>query len=127
MFYFLLAIVDSLRRTHDSCGLAPKTLLESAMKKKKYTPRPIDTRAVNLPDDLVALTERLAEHTHDVWAALRLSQGWTYGPTRDDTKKHHPCLIPYSKLPESEKEADRHAALGTLKAILALKYIIAAR
>jgi ryanodine receptor 2 len=93
--------------------------------KKKYIPKPIDTSAVTLPNDLLALTEKLAEHAHDVWAALRLSQGWTYGPARDDAKKHHPCLIPYSKLPESEKDADRNTALGTLKAILALKYTIA--
>lgn len=89
-----------------------------------YFPRPIDTDAVALPDELIALTERLAEHTHDVWATQRLSQGWTYGSARDDANKKHPCLVAYSDLPDAEKEYDRRTALGTLKAVLALGYTI---
>jgi len=92
-----------------------------------YVPRPIDVDAVTLPDELLALTERLAEHTHDVWAALRLSEGWTYGPARDDASKKHPCLVPYDQLPDSEKEYDRRTALGTLKAVLALGYTVGRR
>jgi ryanodine receptor 2 len=93
----------------------------------QYVPKPIDTAAITLPADLLALTEKLAEHAHDVWAAQRLAQGWTLGPARDDATKKHPCLVPYADLPETEKEYDRQAALGTLKAILALGYAIARR
>ncbi|MCX6901621.1 MAG: RyR domain-containing protein [Verrucomicrobia bacterium] len=89
-----------------------------------YQPRPISTEGMNLPSELLPLTERLAENAHDLWAAQRLSQGWTYGPQRNDTQKLHPCLVPYADLPESEKEYDRVAALGTLKAILHLGYTI---
>jgi hypothetical protein len=89
-----------------------------------YQPRPIDTTAVTLPDELLLLTELLAEHAHDVWAQQRLADGWTLGPRRDDARKEHPCLVAYDKLPESEKQYDRHAALETLKAILALGYRI---
>ncbi len=89
-----------------------------------YEPRPIDTSGVDLPEHLVALTERLAENTHDVWAAQRIAEGWTYGPSRDDAAKKHPDLIPYAGLPESEKEYDRKTAMETLKAIVALGYRI---
>lgn len=89
-----------------------------------YTPAPIDTSAITLPPELNALTERLAENAHDLWAQQRLAAGWTHGPQRDDPTKKHPCLVPYSQLPESEKEYDRQAALGTLKAILALGYTV---
>lgn len=89
-----------------------------------YHPKPIDTSAVTLSDDLLALTERLAEHAHDVWAARRMAEGWTYGPKRDDAAKRHPDLVPYADLPESEKEYDRRAAMETLKAIVALGYRI---
>lgn len=89
-----------------------------------YCPAPLDTSAVTLAPELIALTERLAENTHDLWAATRLAQGWTFGPARDDTAKKHPCLIPYADLPESEKTYDRETALGTLRAILALGYTI---
>jgi hypothetical protein len=70
------------------------------------------------------LTERLAENAHDIWAQQRLTEGWTYGPERNDKQKNHPCLIPYADLPDSEKQYDRNAALETLKAIVALGYRI---
>lgn len=95
-----------------------------AADKMSYTPKPIDTAAVALPPDLHALTERLAENAHDLWAAQRLAQGWSHGPQRDDAKKLHPCLVPYAELPEKEKEFDRITALGTLKAILKFGYHI---
>jgi len=87
-----------------------------------YTPQPLDTSAVTLPLTLTALMEKLAENTHDVWAATRIAQGWTYGPSRDDANKKHPCLVPYADLPESEKEYDRNTAGETLKAILTMGY-----
>jgi hypothetical protein len=87
-----------------------------------YEPKPIDTAAVTLTDEIEELTELLAKNAHDVWARQRLSEGWTYGPERLDQAKHHPCLVPYEQLPESEKEYDRKAAMETLKAIVALGY-----
>jgi hypothetical protein len=89
-----------------------------------YTPNPIDTAAVVLPPELLALTELLAENAHEVWAKARLEQGWTYGPTRDDGARTHPCLVPYAALPESEKVHDRNAATETLKAVIARGYTI---
>lgn len=89
-----------------------------------YKPSPIRAEEIRLPPQLLPLTERLAENAHDLWAAQRLSQGWAYGPHRDDTRKLHPCLVPYDQLTETEKGYDRLAALGTLRAILALGYQI---
>jgi len=89
-----------------------------------YRPQPIETVGVALPDELLGLTERLAENAHDTWSTQRISDGWSFGPRRDDAAKQHPDLIPYHELPESEKEYDRRVALGTLKAILALGYHI---
>src|SRR5258708_11902923 len=90
----------------------------------KYQPEPIETSGVALADDLLSLTEQLARNAHDIWAQQRLTDGWTYGPSRDDNTKKHPCLVSYEQLPESEKEYDRRAALETLRAIIALGYQI---
>lgn len=87
--------------------------------KKTYLPQPVDTSQVELPQELIDLGEAIAENVHDVWAQGRLSEGWTYGPVRDDTKKQTPCLVPYSDLPEVEKAYDRNTAFETLKFILA--------
>lgn len=87
--------------------------------KKDYKPQPINTSSVELPADLMSLAEQMAENVHEVWAATRIEQGWTYGPERDDALKHHPCLVPYGELPESEKVYDRNTSIETLKFILA--------
>lgn len=89
-----------------------------------YEPRPIDTAKVELSGELLQLTEQLAENAHDNWARRRLSEGWTWGPVRDDAAKKHPDLVPYDDLPESEKHYDRDTAMETLKAIIALGYRI---
>ncbi len=89
-----------------------------------YKPNPVDTGKIRLPDDLVELTEKIAENVHENWSAGRIADGWTYGETRDDKKKTTPCLVPYSKLSEEEKEYDRKTALETLKLIIALGYKI---
>lgn len=89
-----------------------------------YEPKPIDTSDVILSDDLLELTEKIAENVHDVWAIGRIEQGWTYGTERNDELKTTPCLVPYSELPDSEKEYDRNTALETLKLIVKLGYKI---
>ncbi len=89
-----------------------------------YDPKPIDTSDVTLTEDILALTELLAQHTHEIWAHQRLAEGWTLGPQRDDGKKEHPCLVPYEELPDSERVYDRNTAMETIKVVLALGYHI---
>lgn len=89
-----------------------------------YNPQPFDTTGITLDEELLNLTERIAENVHEVWAAGRIAQGWKYGPERNDTEKTTPCLVPYSELSEEEKEYDRNTALQTIKLITALGYKI---
>ena len=89
-----------------------------------YKPNPINTDNISLPDELIDLTEKIAENVHENWVAQRISEGWVYGEKRDDAKKTTPCMIPYSELPDSEKEYDRVTAIQTLKLIVALGYKI---
>lgn len=96
----------------------------SASAAASYHPQPLETSGVQPSGAVLELTERLAENAHELWARERLAQGWTYGPKRDDETKTHPCLIPYKDLPEEEKRFDREAAIGTLKAMLALGYVV---
>jgi len=89
-----------------------------------YAPRPIDATGLELPASLAALSERLAEHSHDIWAQHRIADGWEYGDVRNDVSKAHPDLIPYAELSEAEKDYDRRTVTSTLKAIMALGYEI---
>ena len=82
-----------------------------------YIPHPIPTESVELSAELLQLTEQLAVNVHEVWAAERMAEGWQYGHKHDYDRKQHPCLVPYDKLPESEKNYDRKTAMETLKVI----------
>lgn len=92
--------------------------------KNNYVPQPMDTSDIQLPDELNVLIEQMAKNVHEVWAESRIAQGWNYGEERNDTLKHHPCLVPYEELPEVEKAYDRDTALGTLKLISKLGFKI---
>lgn len=89
-----------------------------------YDPKPIDTSNVILPEELIELTEMIAANMHDVWAAGRMAEGWTYGEIKDAEKKVTPQMVPYDELSESEKEYDRNTAIETIKLIIKMGYTI---
>ena len=94
------------------------------MKNNTYSPNPIDTSDVELPQELLTLAEQLAQNVHEVWSQTRIAQGWTYGPERNDALKQHPCLVPYDQLSEEEKVFDRNTSQETLRLITKLGYKI---
>ena len=89
-----------------------------------YRPKLIDLKHVSLPKGIDELREAIAENAHDMWALERQSEGWTYGPKRDDDKLETPDMVPYAQLPESEKQYDRIMAEDTLRLLIALGYKI---
>lgn len=89
---------------------------------KEYIPKPIDLSDVELTEDLNELREAIAENAHEIWAENRQAEGWSYGPQRDDHLKQTPDMVPYSQLPESEKEYDRDMAMKTIKLLKKLGY-----
>ncbi len=88
--------------------------------KNKYTPQPIDTSGVQMPPELMELADTLARNVHETWALERIKQGWQYGPERNDTKKLHPCLVPFEELSADEKKYDYNTAMETIKVILGM-------
>ena len=94
---------------------------------EEYVPHPIDVDNIPLDGDLEELQEAIAENAHDVWAEARIKEGWAYGKERDDAQKLHPDLVPYTALPDSEKEYDRIMAFNTLKLVKKLGYDIVKR
>lgn len=55
------------------------------------------------------MIEVMAEAEHERWNDSKRMQGYTYAPgnKKDEVPKTHPCLLPWSDLPENEKEKDR--------------------
>jgi hypothetical protein len=66
------------------------------------------------PKEESAIRQRLELHLdllaaaeHDGWMAWHFERGWQYAPKRDDGKKLHNCLVPFSNLDRSDKDKDR--------------------
>jgi len=102
-------------------------LIQVLQSKDEYVPHPIGVNDIPLDENLHELLEAIAENAHDIWAEARIKEGWTYGPERDDQLRQHPDLVPYSSLPDSEKEYDRIMALNTLKLVNKLGFNIGRR
>lgn len=94
---------------------------------EEYEPHPVNVDKIPLDGNLEELQEAIAENAHDVWAEARIKEGWTYGEKRDDTNKKHPDLVPYTALPDSEKEYDRIMAFNTIKLVKKLGFDIVKR
>ena len=59
--------------------------------------------------------ERYAIDEHDDWMRGKMRFGWVYDPVRDDALLRHDCLLPWSELPEEQREKDRNAARNVIK------------
>ena len=94
---------------------------------EEYEPHPIDVDSIPLNGDLEQLQDAIAENAHNVWAKARIKEGWTYGKEFDDEKKEDPTLMPYTALPDSEKEYDRLTAFNTIKLVKKLGFDIVKR
>ena len=92
-----------------------------------YEPHPIDVDSIPLNGDLEQLQDAIAENAHNVWAKARIKEGWTYGKEFDDEKKEDPTIMPYTALPDSEKEYDRLTAFNTIKLVKKLGFDIVKR
>jgi hypothetical protein len=63
----------------------------------------------NFPGDAL---EYLAEREHERWMQVKLDDGWKYAKKGNKDKKLNQCLVPWSELPEEEKEKDRDMVRG---------------
>ncbi|XP_028858049.1 ryanodine receptor 3 isoform X2 [Denticeps clupeoides] len=85
-----------------------------------FTPIPVDTSQIVLPPHLENVRDKLAENIHELWGMNKIELGWIYGKIRDDNKRQHPCLVDFTKLPETEMNYNLQMSSETLKTLLAL-------
>jgi len=53
-----------------------------------------------------ALTNPNPAASHESWLAEKEENGWVHGDVKDVEAKTHPCMMPYSDLPEAQKRKD---------------------
>jgi len=63
----------------------------------------------NFPGDAL---EYLAEREHERWMQVKLADGWKYARKTNKDGKLNQCLVPWSELPEEEREKDRDMVRG---------------
>ncbi|KAM8915511.1 ryanodine receptor 3 isoform 6-T6 [Spinachia spinachia] len=85
-----------------------------------YIPTPVETSQIVMLPQLEKVRDKLAENIHELWGMNKIELGWMYGKIRDDNKRQHPCLVDFSKLPETEKNYNLQMSTETLKTLLAL-------
>ncbi|XP_028294207.1 ryanodine receptor 3 isoform X8 [Gouania willdenowi] len=90
------------------------------MSQASFIPKPVETSQVVMPINLEKVRDKLAENIHELWGMNKIELGWCYGKIRDDNKRHHPCLVDFSKLPETEKNYNLQMSSETLKTLVAL-------
>ncbi len=62
------------------------------------------------------LTGNTPAESHAGWCEFKYNHGWVYGPTKDETLKQHPCLVPYDELPPSQRLKD-HLFVAIVRAL----------
>ena len=60
--------------------------------------------------------ETTQEAMHDSWMQEKIEHGWVYGPVKNTLAKTHPCLVPYSDLPNFQQTKD-HIFLAVVKTL----------
>jgi len=109
------AVVSEATRLMDVYSMCLTSVGSREKSGYDYIPTPVNTSKAVLPSDVVRVGEVVAENCHEVWSQGRIDQGWRWGAERDNEKKLHPDLIPYSMLTEETKQYDRDTAFETLK------------
>lgn len=46
------------------------------------------------------------EASHEAWRKEKVEAGWQFGLDKDPEKKEHPCMLPFSQLPQAQKAKD---------------------
>lgn len=46
------------------------------------------------------------EGCHNAWYDHRASEGWQWGPVKDEQKKEHPCMVSFVELPAAQQTKD---------------------
>ncbi|KAK6754198.1 hypothetical protein RB195_013289 [Necator americanus] len=99
------------------CG--PATIFSSI---EPFVPQPVDISNVVLHHHANEIHQKFAENLHELWAMRKIELGWSYGETRSETQRKHPCLISFDRLPTTEKQYNINLALDTMKTIEALGF-----
>jgi hypothetical protein len=68
--------------------------------------------------------EALARAEHDRWCAQKRAAGWREGDHTDKERRVHEALVPWSALPEAQRQKDRDMVNGIPQVLARAGYTI---
>ena len=90
----------------------PESLRQANRAQADHIPVKQRALAISRSEQMI---ESLAEAEHRRWMAEKIVAGWRHAEQRDNARKLHPSLKPYSQLSEPEKQKDRDTVQSVLK------------
>jgi len=100
-------VLQIARVCHEANRAYCETIGDSSEPSWKDTPEWKRQSATNVVMSHWAQLEKAQEpsprHIHEARVKEKQETGWSYGAVKDESKKDHPCLVPYEELPETEK------------------------
>jgi len=117
----------------DFAGLSPHLQLANVRQARSIPKKlsMIGCEIADLNDKRDAITgfsddevRELAIEEHDEWCEEKISQGWTYGEVRDDSRLIHDCLIPWEELSPEIQQYDIDPVLNIPKLVEYIGYKI---
>jgi hypothetical protein len=89
----------------------------------KYLMRPARSHEhpFNFPEDDL---DTLSRMEHERWMNAKLDSGWQYAEKTDKAKKLHKALLPWEKLPKTEKDKDRAMVQGIPRILARAGYAV---
>ena len=90
----------------------PESLRQANRAQADHIPVKQRALAISRSEQMI---ESLAEAEHRRWMAEKIVAGWRHAEQRDNARKLHPSLKPYSQLSEPEKQKDRNVVQSVLK------------
>lgn len=62
-----------------------------------------------------------AEDSHKAWVSAKKGAGWTYGKTKNQAVKEHPCLVAFSEL-DPHQQAKDELWITVVKSMVATRW-----
>lgn len=100
-----MKIVDVAKICHEANKSFYESLGDYSQESWEHAPENIKQSAIT-GVEFHLTGKHTPEESHNAWCEFKLDDGWKYGPEKDLDKKEHPCLVPYSELPEEQQIKD---------------------
>ena len=105
-------MIDDIERIAHVCHEASRALQVTSFNHDGYVAPHFTEAPEWMVDSSIEGVEQVLEGStpeqlHASWCEYKTATGWTFGDTKDATKKTHPYLVPYDDLPEERRLKDR--------------------